>query len=135
MADSVFVLLLVFSRITLIAGGVAGALIHGFSGCVIGLIAGAIVGLGISRSLGAKGRNMTYAYYHRMHVRGTGRRAGQLEVLVEMLRGNRLSMMQCRQIACAYAEAARQLQSCDSWEEREMIIARRNEKILNAARR
>ena len=73
---------------------------------------------------------MTRAYFHRMHVRGTGRRAGWLETFVEILRGTRLSMTQCRQIACAYAEAARHLQSCGSKEERNVIVFRRNQKIL-----
>ena len=132
-ADSLFVLLFFCSRFALIIGGIIGALVHGFSGCLIGLVAGAFVGFCISRSLGASGRDMTYAFYHRMHLRGAGRRAGRLEAFVEAVRGSRLSMMQCRQIACAYAEAGRQLQSCDSREERELIIAKRNEKILQSA--
>jgi hypothetical protein len=131
-ADFIFVLLFFCSRFAFIIGGVVGALLHGFSGCLIGLVVGAAVGFCTSRSLGASGRDMTYAFYHRMHVRGTGRRAGQLEAFVEAVRGSRLSMMQCRQIACAYAEAGRQLQSCDSREEREWIIAKRNEQILQA---
>lgn len=133
-ADVVFVLLFLCSRSAFLVGGVVGACIHEFSGCVVGVIVGAFVGFCISRSLGASGRDMTYAFYHRMHVRGTGRRAGQLEAFVEMLRGNRLSMIQCRQISCAHAEASRQLQSCDSREERETIVVRRNEKILEAIR-
>ncbi|HXT11333.1 MAG TPA: hypothetical protein VN873_07195 [Candidatus Angelobacter sp.] len=131
-ADCIFVLLFMCSRITFVAGGIAGAIIHGFSGCMAGVIAGGIMGFFMGRSLGLRSRNLTQGYHLRMHERGLGKPAGTLEAFVELVRGNRLSMLQCRNIACAYAEAARELQSCYSPEDRKPIIETRNRKILAA---
>jgi len=133
MADCVFVALSPCSRIFLLAGAVAGALLQGFRGFCIGLVAGAIIGFCIRRSLGLRGRNLTRGYHLRMFERGSGKPAGLLEASVELLRGNRLTMVQCRQIGCAYAEAARQLQSCDSVEERASIVGKRNRHVLEIA--
>jgi hypothetical protein len=107
--------------------------LHGFSGFCAGLAVGAIVGFMIRRSLGMRGRNLTRGYHLRMFERGCGESPGQLETLVELLRGNRLTMMQCRHIACAYAEAVRHLQSCHSMEERASILRKRNRQVLEIA--
>jgi hypothetical protein len=133
MADGVFVALSLCSRIFLLAGAVAGARLQGFRGFCIGLAAGAIIGFWIRRSLGLRGRNLTRGYHLRMFERGSGKAAGLLETLVELLRGNRLTTMQCRQIGSAYAEAARQLQSCDSAQERASIVGKRNRQVLEIA--
>lgn len=132
-ADFVFVALAVFARSAFALGGVAGAALHGLDGCLAGLAAGVIIGSGAGRSLGIRGSDATHAFYHRMHVRGTGRRAGWLETLVELIRGNRLSMIQCRAIACAYAETGRHLQICNSTEERNAVILECRRKILAVA--
>ena len=133
MADFVFVLLFFISRLAFVIGAMVGAFIHGFSGFLSGLIVGAIVGFWTGWSLGLSGSDTTHAFFHRMYVRGMGRRPRQLEALIEIVRGNRLSMTQCRSIASAYSEASRQLQSCDSREERSAIIDVRNRKILDAS--
>jgi hypothetical protein len=125
--------LLLCSRLFLIAGVVTGAMLYGFRGFCIGLVAGAIIGFWIRRSLGLRGRDLTRGYHLRMFERGCGNSPGLLETLVELLRGNRLIMMQCRQIACAYADAARQLKSCDSAQERASILGRRNQQVLEIA--
>jgi hypothetical protein len=129
-ADCVFVLLLVCSRFLFVIGAVAGAMIHGFLGFAAGLAAGMILGFCLSRSLGLRGLDMTQGFHFRMYERGYGKPAGKLEALVEWLRGHRLTMPQCRQITTAYAEAVRQLQSCDSAAERASIIAKRNRRVL-----
>jgi hypothetical protein len=129
-ADFVFVVFAFYSRSSFVIGAIVGAFSDGFIGFLGGLILGAVIGFLMGRSLGLRGRDLTRGYYLRMYERGCGKQAGQLEALVELLRGNRLSMVQCRQIACAYAEAARQLHSCDSGQEREIIMANRNRKIL-----
>jgi hypothetical protein len=133
MADGVFILLFLCSRIFFIAGAVAGARLSGFRGLCMGLAGGAVVGFWMRRSLGVRARNLTRGYHLRMFERGSGRPAGLLEALIELLRGNRLTMTQCRQIACAYAEAMRHLQSCNSPEERTSIIGKRNRQILEIA--
>jgi hypothetical protein len=133
MADCVFVLLLLCSRLILLTGAIVGALLYGFPGLCIGLAAGFIIGFWMRRSLGLRGRHLTRGYHLRMFERGCGKSPGQLEALVELLRGNRLTMMQCRQIACAYAEAVRQLHSCDSVEERAIILGERNRQVLEIA--
>lgn len=129
-ADCVFVVLSLCSRIFFVAGAVTGARLQGFRGFCIGLMAGAIIGFWIRRSLGLRGGNLTRGYHLRMFERGCGKPAGLLEAVVELLRGNRLTMIQCRQIACAYAEAVRHLQSCDSAEERASIVGKRNRQVM-----
>lgn len=132
-ADSAFVLVMLCARLAFVIGAVIGGSTHGFVRLLAGLAVGALVGFGVGRSLGLRGRNVTQGYFIRMYDRGCGKRAGKLEQFVERVRGNRLSMMQCRLIACAYAEAARQLQSCGSKEEQMRILTSRDQKILNAA--
>jgi hypothetical protein len=129
-ADGVFVLLLLCSRSVIVIGAVGGAMVHGFLGFLAGLVAGMILGLCLSRSLGLRGLDMTQGFHFRMYERGYGKSAGTLEALVEWLRGHRLTMTQCRQITTAYAEAVRQLQSCDSAKERASILAKRNRQVL-----
>jgi hypothetical protein len=133
MADCVFVVLLLCSRSFIFIGAVTGAELHGFRGFCIGLTAGTVVGFCVRRSLGLRGRELTRGYHLRMFERGCGKAPGQLEALVELLRGNRLTMLQCRQIACAYADAVRQLKSCDSAQERASILGKRNRQVLEIA--
>ena len=106
---------------------------HGFGGFCFGLMAGAVVGFCVRRSLGFRSRELTRGYHLRMFERGCGKAPGQLEALVELLRGNRLTMVQCRHIACAYADAVRQLKSCDSAKERASILGNRNRQVLGIA--
>jgi len=133
MADCVFVVLLLCSRSFFVIGAVTGAELYGFRGFCLGLIAGTVVGFCVRRSLGLRGRELTRGYHLRMFERGSGKAPGQLEALVELLRGNRLTMMQCRHIACAYADAVRQLKSCESAEERASILRKRNRQVLEIA--
>jgi hypothetical protein len=133
MADCVFVLLLLCSRIFFLIGAVLGALVHGFVGFVLGMATGTLIGFWMHRSLGLRGRDLTHGYHFRMYERGLGERPRLLEALVEAARGNRLIVVQCRRIASAYAEAARQLQSCDSLEERVTIVAKRNRQVREIA--
>jgi hypothetical protein len=129
-ADCVFAILSLCSRIFLVVGAVTGAMLHGFVGFFIGLIAGAIIGFWMRRSLGLKGKNLTHGYHSRMYERGLGGGPRLLEGLLEAVRGDRLAMTQCRGIASAYAEAARQLQSCGSAQERAIILAKRHRQVL-----
>lgn len=132
-ADAVFVLLLLVSRFCFLIGAIVGAKNYGFKGFLIGLIGGAALGFWMRRSLGVRGRNLTQGYHLRMYERGCGKHPGTLESFIEMLRGTRLSMMQCRLIACAFAEAARAIQSCDSTQEEAAILQKRDRKILEIA--
>jgi len=132
-ADCVFVLLLVCSRSFYVIGAALGFLLHGFVGFVLGLVAGAFIGFWMRRSLGAQGGDLTQGYHFRMHERGLGKRPRLLEALVEVLRGNRPTMTQCRGIAGACAEAARELQGCGSTEERAVILAKRDRQVLEIA--
>jgi len=133
MADCVFVLLLFCSRFLYFIGPVMGARHYGFVGLFPGLAAGTLSGFCMSRSLGLRSRDLTKGFHFRMFERGTGKGAGILEALVEVLRGNRLTITQCRRIDAAYSEASHQLQSCDSSEERVMIFAKRDRQILDIA--
>ena len=133
MADCVFVVLLLCSRSFIVIGAVTGAELYGFRGFCLGLAAGTILGFCVRRSLGLRGRELTRGYHLRMFERGSGKAPGQLEALVELLRGNRLTMMQCRHIACAYADAVRQLKSCDSAKQRASILRNRNRQVLEIA--
>jgi len=128
-ADFVFIMLLLCARFCFLIGAVIGATVHGFLGFLVGLGAGLSIGFLMRRSLGVSGRNLTQAYHFRMHERGLGKHPRILESLVEVLRGNRPTMMQCRQIASAFAEAARELQSCDSLTERAVIMAKRDRQV------
>ena len=89
-----------------------------------------MTGFWMHRSLGLQASDATGGYHFPMYERGSGKRPRLLEALVEVLRGNRPTMTQCRRIATAYAEAAQQLQSCDSTEERVKIFAKRNRRVL-----
>jgi hypothetical protein len=132
-ADSVLALLLLCSQSALLIGAVVGVLLNEFTGAVVGLAMGAVVGFWIRRSLGFQHRDLTEAYHLRMHQRGLGKRPRLLESLVETLRGNKLSMTQCRGIASTFTEAARELQGCHTPEERVAVIAKRNRMAFEIA--
>ena len=133
MADCVFVMLLFCSRFLYFIGPIMGAKHYGFVGLFPGLAVGTLAAFCMGRSLGLRGRDLTKGFHFRMFERGNGKRAGILEALVEVLRGNRLTITQCRRIGTSYSEASRELQSCDSTEERVMILAKRDRQILAIA--
>jgi hypothetical protein len=134
-ANWVFVVFFIISHAAFAVGILVGSIFFGIRGFILSLLAGWIIGIGIRRSLGRLPSDASHAHYIRMLERGGGAPPGWLERFVEMVRGERLTSVQCRLIAAAHSEANRQLQTCDSPVERAIILDERNRKILAATRR
>lgn len=129
-ADCTFALLLIVSRVCFVIAAATGGILSGYVGAFVGLAGGWILGLWMRWSLGLRRRRLTHGFVVRMLERGNNDRPKLLELLVETLRGHRLSAKECRLVAAAYGEAARQLQTCDSPPDRAEIMSQRDRKVL-----
>jgi hypothetical protein len=131
-ADGLFVVLYLASWCAFLAGTLAGSIFIGLKGLLGGFVAGWLLGMWMRRSLGIRDRDLTHGYFVHMFERGNGQPPGRLESFLEIVRGRRLNLSQCRRIAGIQAEAKRRLASSDSPEERVEILAERDRKLLKS---
>jgi hypothetical protein len=131
-ADGLFAFFVLLARFGFVIGGVIGCFVDTQNSFLPGLLAGAVAGFLIRRSLGLRGRNLTHGFFVRMLERGNGNSSKLLESLIERVRGDDFTPRQCRVATSAYAEAQRELQSCPSDDERRTILEELDRKVTAA---
>jgi hypothetical protein len=129
LADGLFLGLQVLSLLLFIIGGLVGYFVYQMYGSLVLAMLGYLGGVWMRRSLGIRRQKATTGFFARLRERAQGSRPGLLEMLLEGISQNPLTLQKCRMLVQTYERAVKQLKQTKTLPEQNKILAELDRRV------